>query len=128
MSDIDESLDVFNEVTPVIYVLSDARGETANAVVEAAAAQFGYGSVDIVRVPNLSSSEDLRAYLDESFDAERPCAVFHTFADATLRRDMRVVLDSYGIPSIDLLGPAVTIISTLTGEEPSRAIGATYQA
>ena len=25
-----------------------------------------------------------------------------------------------------LLGPAVTVISTLTGEEPSHAIGATY--
>ena len=78
--DLDD--DIFGQVVPLIFVLSDARGETANTVVMAAAAQFGDGSVDI---------------------------------------------DRRGIPSIDLLGPAVTVISTLTGEEPTREIGAIYK-
>ena len=54
----------------------------------------------------------------------RPIAVFHTFVDERLRRDVRHELVRRGIPSIDLLGPAVTGLSTLTGEEPSNKIGA----
>ena len=60
------------------------------------------------------------------FDPERPTAVFHTFADGILRREIRRELDRRGIPSIDLLGPAVTVLSTLTGEEPTHAVGATF--
>ena len=127
MADPDTTLvELIEEVIPVIYVLSDASGETANAVVEAAAAQFGPGAVDIVHVPNLNDPNVVRTYFDENYDVTRPCAVFHTFADSSLRREVRRVLDSLGIPSIDLLGPAVTVLSTLTGREPSRAIGAKY--
>ena len=107
-------------------MLSDARGETAKAVVEAAAAQFGDGSVEIIRVSGVESVEQVRDYFDKNFDPERPSAVFHTFANGQLRREIRRELDRRGIPSIDLLGPAVTVISTLTGEEPSHAIGATF--
>lgn len=121
--DIDDGL---QEQKPVIYVLSDARGDTANAVVMAAAAQFGDDSVDIVRVPNVTTLEIAKNYFDEEFDTDRPCAVFHTFANGSLRREVRRELDHRGIPSIDLLGPAVTVLSTLTGEEPSHAIGAIF--
>lgn len=123
--DLDD--DIFSNAVPVIYVLSDARGETAKAVVEAAAAQFGDGAVDIVRLSNVEDVDMVRQYFDEHFDPDRPCAVFHTFANGQLRREIRRELDRRGIPSIDLLGPAVTVISTLTGEEPSHAIGAVYK-
>ena len=117
--------DVFNDVTPIIYVVSDARGDTAAAVVKAAAAQFESGVVDIVRVTNITSVEALQAYFNENFDPEIPCAVFHTIADTSLRHRIRHSLDELNIPSIDLLGPAVSVVSTLTGLEPSYAIGAT---
>ena len=118
-------LDVFDDVTPVIYVLSDARGETANAVVKAAAAQFEVGAVEIVRVANITSADMLRERFSEGFDPDVPCAVFHTIADTSLRRQIRRVLDDMNVPSIDLLGPAVSVISTLTGLDPSCEIGAT---
>lgn len=127
MAKLDLDDDVFGQVVPLIYVLSDARGETANTVVMAAAAQFGDGSVEIKRLSNVKDVEAVRAYFDENFDPERPSAVFHTFANGILRREIRRELDRRGIPSIDLLGPAVTVISTLTGEEPTRAIGAVYK-
>ena len=117
--------DVFNDVTPIIYVLSDARGETANAVVKAAAAQFEPGAIEIVRVSNITSIEMLHDYFKANLNPEIPCAVFHTFADAALRRQIRRGLDELNIASIDLLGPAVSVVSTLTGLEPSSAIGAT---
>ena len=127
MTSLDLDDDIFGQVVPVIYVLSDSRGETANAVVLAAAAQFGDDSVEIVRISNVKNVDDVREYFDKNFDGSRPTAVFHTFTDGILRREIRRELDRRGIPSIDLLGPAVTVISTLTGEEPSHAIGATYK-
>lgn len=119
-------IDVFDDVTPIIYVVSDARGETANAVVKAAAAQFEPGAVEIVRLSNITSVEALHDYFKENYDPKVPCAVFHTVADAALRRQIRSGLDDLNIPSIDLLGPAVQIISKLTGLDPSFAIGAKY--
>ncbi len=127
MAKLDLDDDLFGEVIPLIFVLSDARGETANTVVMAAAAQFGDDSVDIERLSNVKDVEAVREFLDANYDPNRPCAVFHTFASGILRREIRRELDRRGIPSIDLLGPAVTVISTLTGEEPSREIGAVYK-
>ena len=51
-------------------------------------------------------------------------AAFHTFTDERLRRDVRHALIKRGIPSIDLLGPAVTVLAGLTGAEPSNKVGA----
>lgn len=126
MAKLDLDDDIFGGVVPLIFVLSDSRGETANTVVMAAAAQFGDGSVEIKRLPNVKSVDMVCEYFDEHYEADRPCAVFHTIADGVLRRNIRRELDSRGIPSIDLLGPAVTVLSTLTGDEPTHAVGATY--
>ena len=54
MNKLDIDDDLFNHQVPKIYVLSDSRGETANTVVLAAAAQFGKESVEIERLSNLS--------------------------------------------------------------------------
>lgn len=126
MAKLDLDDDLFGDVVPLILVLSDARGETANTVVMAAAAQFGDDSVDIERLSNVKDVAAVSAFLDANYDPDRPCAVFHTFADAILRREIRRELDRRGIPSIDLLGPAVTVISSLTGEEPTREVGAVF--
>lgn len=110
--------------TPIVYVLSDARGETAVNVVEAAADQFSEDAVVIKLLGNVKSVEDVRRYLDRNVDdSSNNLAVFHTIVDRNLRRDIRRELDKRGIPSIDLLGPAVTILSTLTGEEPKNQVG-----
>ena len=122
--DIDDGL--YDDEVPKIYVLSDSRGETANTVVLAAAAQFGKDSVEIERLSNVTDVQTVRDFFDKNYEPNRPTAVFHTFANGVLRREIRRELDRRGIPSIDLLGPAVTVLSTLTGQEPTHAIGATY--
>ncbi len=114
---------VFDEVTPIVFVISDARGKTAAGVVEAAADQFGDDAVIIKTLSNVNSAEMVSDYLNKNLDEDVPIAVFHTIVDRNLRRDIRRELDKRGIPSIDLLGPAITVISTLTGEEPHYQAG-----
>ncbi len=119
-----EEIDVFAQVTPIVFVLSDARGKTAASVVEAAADQFSDNVVDIKQLGNVHSVQMVCDYLDKNVVEENvPMAVFHTIVDRNLRRDIRRELDRRGIPSIDLLGPAITVISTLTGEEPRYETG-----
>lgn len=125
MATLDLSTDnLVEDVTPLVFVMSDARGETANVVVRAAAAQFPDEAVEIVRLANADNLQKVKDFLSTHVDSDRPMAVFHTFSDKNLRRDVRRELDAMGIPSIDLLGPAINVISTLTGQEPSNRVGA----
>lgn len=126
MAKFDLDDDLYGHGTPLIFVFSDARGETAYTVVLAAAAQFGDDSVEIKRLAEVKDVAMVRAFLDENYDPDRPCAVFHTFADSTLRRNIRRELDRRGIPSVDLLGPAVNVLSSLTGDDPKCVVGAFY--
>ena len=118
-----DDIDIFADVTPVVFVLSDARGKTAASVVEAAADQFNDKVVTIKQLGNVKSVGMVCDYLDHNVTEDVPMAVFHTIVDRNLRRDIRRELDGRGIPSIDLLGPAITVISTLTGEEPKYEAG-----
>ena len=110
--------DVFIEETPIVFVISDARGKTAAGVVEAAAAQFEEGVISIKQLGNVRAVDTVKEYLDKHQKEKADVAVFHTIVDQNLRREIRRELDARGIPSIDLLGPSITFISTLTGEEP----------
>ncbi len=125
MASLDLSTDeVVEDVKPIVLVVSDARGDTAYSVVVAAAAQFEVDAMDIARLADATSVEKVTKFLEEQNVEGRPMAVFHTFVDERLRRDVRHELVRRGIPSIDLLGPAVTVLSTLTGSEPSNKVGA----
>ncbi len=124
MASLDLSTDeVVEDIKPIVLVISDARGDTAYSVVVAAAALYEVDALDISRLSDATSVEQVEEFLD-SQEEGRPLAVFHTFVDERLRRDVRHELVRRGIPSIDLLGPAITVLSTLTGEEPSLKVGA----
>ncbi len=124
MASLDLSTDeVVEDIKPIVLVISDARGDTAYSVVVAAAAQYEVDALDISRLSDATTVQQVEEFLDQQ-EQGRPMAVFHTFVDERLRRDVRHELVRRGIPSIDLLGPAVTVLSTLTGEEPSNAVGA----
>lgn len=124
MASLDLSTDeVVEDIKPIVLIISDARGDTAYSVVLAAAAQFEVDALDIARLSDATSVDKVEEFLDAQ-EKGRPMAVFHTFVDERLRRDVRHELVRRGIPSIDLLGPAVTVLSTLTGEEPSNKVGA----
>ena len=108
---------------PEVFVFSDARGTTAVSVDEAAADQFVDDVITIRQLGNVSDIETVRNFLDKHVEEGEAAAVFHTIVDPNLRRALRAELDERGIPSIDLLGPSITIIATLTGQEPKYETG-----
>ncbi len=118
-----ELQDAYPAEKPEVFVFSDARGTTAVSVVEAAADQFVDDVITIRQLGNVADIETVQKFLDTHLEKGEAAAVFHTIVDPNLRRAIRRELDERGIPSIDLLGPSIAIISTLTGEEPKYETG-----
>lgn len=101
-----------------IHVISDSLGDTAAAVLATAAAQFEPGTVRVMRLPCVEEVQQVTEYLDENEDANHPSAVFHTIVDTDLRNELRRELESRQIYSIDIIGPAINVLATLTESEP----------
>ncbi|ERI05498.1 kinase/pyrophosphorylase [Atopobium sp. oral taxon 810] len=102
----------------VVHVISDSLGKTATAVVEAAAVQFVRGKVQISCLSHVTNIAQFKTYLKQSLVPEAQTVFFHTILDPELRRELQAELAAHALPSVDLLGPAMTILSQLLEEEP----------
>ncbi len=102
----------------VVHVISDALGDTACDVVLAAAGQFEEGSIEISRLPRVSDVAQVEIYLSPHVRAHERMAVFHTIVQDELRAQVCDLLSRLRIPSVDLMGPAMGVLSVLTGEQP----------
>jgi regulator of PEP synthase PpsR (kinase-PPPase family) len=66
----------------------------------------------------VSEIAQVNVYLSRFVGDGEPTAVFHTILDPGLREELRHVLEEASIPSVDLLGPTMGIISSLTESDP----------
>jgi regulator of PEP synthase PpsR (kinase-PPPase family) len=123
MADSDLGLVDENGYQPEVLIISDSSGETAADVIRAATSQFEGDPIKMSRLSQVRSAEQVREYLDGIPDELLPGAVFHTIVDLDMRSEIRAELDRRSIPSIDLLGPAMNVIATLTGLEPVSIAG-----
>lgn len=112
-----------DQSVPVVHILADHTGDTAAGVIHAASEQFDIGAVRVARLAKISNLEEVRAYFDAIEESDVPTAVFHTIVDEDLRKAVRDELNRRGIPSIDVLGPAIAVISNLTGQKPKGKAG-----
>lgn len=94
----------------VVYILSDATGDTASRVVRAALKQFVGDEVTIRRYPNVLRKSEVRSILREA--AQTESLVAHTFAADPLRKMMEAEAAALGLETLDLLGP---LLHTLEG-------------
>ena len=116
---------------PTIHVLSDSVGETARAVAQAAAAQFGVTHPKIEVIGKVKSAEQVISWLDEH--ARYHCEtlgddrlmVFYTLVHAPLRDEVSAYIDAHdNIYGVDLLTAAIDAISEISGLVPRDLPGA----
>lgn len=107
----------------VVHALSDATGNTAAGLVEAAAVQFPCGKVGVSRLSHVESIEQVKAYLDRYVPLGEETIVYHTVLNPELRREVRDEAERRGIASVDLLGPAMGMLGQMLGEEPLNVPG-----
>lgn len=116
---------------PTIHVISDSIGETARAVAQAAAAQFGVKNPKIEIFGKVKSFEQVRDFLDEHSRyhieqlGDARLVVFYTLVHGELRDRVSAYIDSHeNIYGVDLLTAAIDAIADLSGIEPDSSPGA----
>ena len=107
-----------------VHVLSDALGETGEMVARAAAAQFYPGDFRIERLEKVTTPEHLRRTVE--MHCGTGCIFLYTLVDAPLREEMQR-LTGEGVKAVDVLGPAVSLLSMAIGHRPAGEAGAMHR-
>jgi [pyruvate, water dikinase]-phosphate phosphotransferase / [pyruvate, water dikinase] kinase len=102
--------------SPVIYVVSDSVGETAELVTKAAISQFNGAGMILKRFPYVEDKEDIDEVL--SLVALDKGMVAYTLVKPEMRTYMKQRADQEGIPSVDLIGPIMDQIQHFSGKTP----------
>ncbi len=110
-----------------IYIISDSLGDTAAAMASAAACQFEEERVVIERLPRISSAAQVSDYLEARGETNAVRVAFLTIAAPDVRNESAQALENEGIPTVDLLGPAIDAISEATGVQPVLKAGTNRQ-
>jgi [pyruvate, water dikinase]-phosphate phosphotransferase / [pyruvate, water dikinase] kinase len=101
---------------PIIYVVSDSVGETAELVTKAAISQFNGADVTIKRFPYVEDKENIDevialAKLDEGMIA-------YTLVKPEMRSYMKEKADKEGLYAYDIIGPLMDQLQILCGKTP----------
>jgi len=108
-----------------VHLLSDSLGETADAVARASCAQFPPGAFRLERLPKVSSVEQLHELI-ESHCGES-CIFFYTLVEAGLLAEMRRLVAEKNVRGVDILGPSVELLSSLSHLSPRGVAGTIRQ-
>lgn len=108
---------------PTVIVISDSLGDTACEVVLAASGQFDEGAFRVLRLPKVTSVEQVKSFVGP----RRDIAVFHTIVDPALRARVLDYLGMLHIRSVDLIGPTLAVLSSLIGVPPKGVAGVIHR-
>jgi hypothetical protein len=105
----------------VIYLLSDATGETAEKMVLAALTQFRDKPVRLTRINNVRTKNQVYEALDEAL---RHCGlVVYTIVNRELAQLVHDECDGLGLVNIDLLTPLLLKVAHCLGRSPKETPG-----
>ncbi|MBD2869496.1 pyruvate, water dikinase regulatory protein [Paenibacillus arenilitoris] len=105
----------------IVYVVSDAAGDTGEVVVRAAIAQFHPINADIRRAPFVTDEAGLERITQQAKQAN--AIVLYTLVIPGLRESMRRMTESNGIAAIDLLGSFIETLEMRTGRKSRQEPG-----
>lgn len=106
---------------PVVYVISDSIGETAELVVQAAAIQFNSGHCQVRRVPFVFDKDTIREVVEEA--SKYKSIIAYTLVLTELRQALDQLAGEKNIPTIDILGPMMNALSGILNSGPRREPG-----
>jgi regulator of PEP synthase PpsR (kinase-PPPase family) len=104
-----------------IFIVSDATGATAEAVVTSALVQFGSAESNIRRFPFIRTEEQVEAVLEQA--PEHACIVVFTFVSRELADAMLRLGQAKRLTVIDLMSPLMGLFSIILEATPSRTPG-----
>lgn len=101
---------------PLVYVLSDSVGETAELVTKAGLSQFKNEHYNIQRIPYVADKRTI----DESLQliTDKKGVIVFTLIDPTLRSYLTAEAKKVGIRAIDIMGPMLTAMEEVFDRPP----------
>ena len=110
---------------PIVYIVSDAIGDTAEFVVKAVASQFNSGNVEMRRVPFVEDKTQIKAVFKEA--SECNAIIAYTLVVPELRKVMEEEAAKHTIPTADILGSLMEAFSRVTCKEPHQEPGRVHR-
>ena len=101
---------------PIVFVVSDSVGETADLVARAAISQFGGSAVEIRRFPMVDDRDAVREVLESA--RRQPTLIVYTIIVPEVRAEMKTLTVQYGIPAVDIMGPMLDGLTKVLGRPP----------
>lgn len=101
---------------PVVYIVSDSVGETAEFVVNAVASQFNSGRVEIRRESFLTDVEHLKEIISEA--AGNRSMIAYTLVLPQLRKVIVSEAQKYNLPIVDVMGPMLEAFAKIIPVDP----------
>lgn len=105
-----------------LFVVSDATGSTAEAVVTSVLVQFGSAESHIRRFPFVRTEEQVREIVELAPTGE--CIIVFTFVSRELAESMIRLGQAKGLTVVDLMSPLIGIFAHILEYAPSRTPGA----
>lgn len=109
------------EKHPVVFVVSDSVGETADFVVRAAVSQFNSGFIDIRRVSFVNNQTHIAEIVKEA--REFSGLIAYTIVLPELKEALVREADNQRVPIVDILGPMMDALSKVSGRAPQMKAG-----
>ncbi len=109
----------------LLVVISDALGETAELVAEAAASQFPGHPVEVQRFPHVTTEGDFLQVMERLL--QPPAAVVYTIILPELRAAIARHLAATGVPAVDVMGPLLDGLAQRLAATPSRQPGLVHR-
>lgn len=111
--------------TKIIFVCSDAVGETAEAVARATARQFAAEQVSIKRYGGIKDEEEVKAVIREA--VREGGFIAYTLVQPELRDTMREESIRAGVRSVDVMGPMMQAFIDTFHDSPKYKPGLLHQ-
>ena len=111
--------------TLTICILSGSTGRTCEEVLKAALAQFDEPGVRVVRRRNLRSEADVVREVRYAADAH--AVICHSLVVPLLRDTLLREATRLRVPTIDVLGPLLTMLQDFFGQTPRGLPGLAFQ-
>src|SRR5580704_8076654 len=108
-----------------IFVLSDGTGETADQMIKAALVQYVRDGLKIVRYKNVRTENQVASIFEEAHSSR--ALVVYTVVSEQLRLFIKHMSGQSGVPSVDLLGPLLEVLSKFLTKDPHSQPGLFHQ-
>lgn len=111
----------FDQRTKYIWVISDGSGSTAERVLQASLVQFGDKEVVVERIPDIRTREQIKEIVRQA--SRKKGLVAYTLVTLELRNEIATRANEYKLPTVDLLGPLLTSLTTFLASSPESKPG-----